>query len=50
MGADSCNGTIDEVRNVLVFEADKDGCNEIVNPIINDTHIYFESTIMTSGG
>lgn len=50
MGADSCNGTIDEVRNVLVFEADKDGCNEIVDPIINDTHIYFESTIMTSGG
>jgi hypothetical protein len=49
MGADTCAGTIDEVRNVLVFEADADGCEAVV-PVVNDTHIYFESTIMTSGG
>lgn len=48
MGASTCNGTIDEINSVLVFEADATGC-EVV-PTINDTHINYESTIMTSGG
>ena len=46
MGEDTCTGTID--GGALVFLADNDGCN--VMPTVNDTHIVFESTIMTSGG
>jgi len=48
MGANTCNGTIDEVNSMLVFEADAAGCE--VLPTTNDTHINYESTIMTSGG